>query len=309
MIYRDDYIKKVKLLLQVIPFLNKTPDFALKGGTALNFYLHDMPRLSVDIDLTYLPIQPRELSIESINRGLILLSDWISHSFPGMRTRLISQSLNYPANKLSVHYEQAEIKIEPNYTLRGSVFPPATKTKLCQQAENLFRMSHEITTLAPADLYAGKWCAALTRQHPRDLFDVVDILKTKKLSQDYLDAFVVYLSSSNKPFDEVLNPQPKPHAMQIKLYEQQLVGMLKTPIMFDEIKDTPKKLAILIKEQFTENHRQFLLSLADGVPEWQRLPSEELQYLPGLQWKLRNIQSMDSKKRKEAFEKLFNTLR
>src|SRR3989338_7758520 len=56
---KDVYQSQVRLLLEVISFLKKYKDFAVKGGTALNLFYRDMPRLSVDIDLTYLPLQDR----------------------------------------------------------------------------------------------------------------------------------------------------------------------------------------------------------------------------------------------------------
>ena len=52
------YYKQVQLLMDVIPFIAKEETFALKGGTAINLFIQDLPRLSVDIDLTYLPVEP-----------------------------------------------------------------------------------------------------------------------------------------------------------------------------------------------------------------------------------------------------------
>jgi len=64
------YFKQAKLLLQALPFFEKSGHFALKGGTAINLFLRDMPRLSVDIDLTYLPVNPREEALTDISRSL-----------------------------------------------------------------------------------------------------------------------------------------------------------------------------------------------------------------------------------------------
>ena len=67
---RKQYQKQVRLLIQVMPFLSATYQFALKGGTAINFFVRDFPRLSVDIDLTYLPVKSRTDSLEEIKQGV-----------------------------------------------------------------------------------------------------------------------------------------------------------------------------------------------------------------------------------------------
>ncbi|MFN7096733.1 MAG: nucleotidyl transferase AbiEii/AbiGii toxin family protein [Gammaproteobacteria bacterium] len=302
--YHEQYLSQVKLLLTVIPLLNQVPEFALKGGTAINLYLKNMPRLSVDIDLTYLSLLSRQESIEGINNGLKKLKKEINRIYPSLSAQLISQDNQYSANKIIVTDRSANIKIEPNFTLRGSVFPPTHDIILCDYASDLFQMSHAITTLSPADIYAGKFCAALSRQHPRDLFDVIDIISQKTLPTDWLDAFVVYLASANKPFDEILAPKLKSEAEQKIVFEKQLLGMLKEPIQFDTIKALPKQLANLLIANINENQKQFLLSFAAGEPEWHHLPFSHLSSLPALQWKVLNIRKMTSEKRKLAWKKL-----
>lgn len=66
MSYLRGYVSQVELLLKILPIINMQDCFALKGGTAINLFIRDMPRLSVDIDLTYLPIEPREQFLKNI---------------------------------------------------------------------------------------------------------------------------------------------------------------------------------------------------------------------------------------------------
>jgi len=63
------YRAQVDLLLQTIPFIAEENIFALHGGTAINLFVRDMPRLSVDIDLTYLPIDNRKKALSNISEG------------------------------------------------------------------------------------------------------------------------------------------------------------------------------------------------------------------------------------------------
>ena len=57
MAFREVYRRQVQLLIRVLPSIAEEACFALKGGTAINLFVRDMPRLSVDIDLTYLPVR------------------------------------------------------------------------------------------------------------------------------------------------------------------------------------------------------------------------------------------------------------
>jgi predicted nucleotidyltransferase component of viral defense system len=68
--YSEQYIKQVKLLLQCLPAIREQNDFAIKGGTAINLFIHDLPRFSVDIDLTYRHLEDREVSLAKIQAGL-----------------------------------------------------------------------------------------------------------------------------------------------------------------------------------------------------------------------------------------------
>ena len=62
----SQYYKQVSLLISVLPYVAKEKCFALKGGTAINLFIRDFPRLSVDIDLTYLPLELRPDALKNI---------------------------------------------------------------------------------------------------------------------------------------------------------------------------------------------------------------------------------------------------
>ncbi len=68
----ERYVHQVELLLDVLPHTMKDHRFALKGGTAINLFYREMPRLSVDIDLCYLPIEDRLTSFKNIHESLLL---------------------------------------------------------------------------------------------------------------------------------------------------------------------------------------------------------------------------------------------
>ena len=79
----DGYRKQVALLIRTMPFVATEKEFALKGGTAINLFVRDMPRLSVDIDLTYLPVADRATSRKAIDAGMKRIAGAITKGMRG----------------------------------------------------------------------------------------------------------------------------------------------------------------------------------------------------------------------------------
>ena len=82
------YHEQVRLLVSLLPFLNDEPCFALKGGTAINLFVQPLPRLSVDIDLAYLPLEPRDEALRRCREALQRLAETFSARLPGVRAEL-----------------------------------------------------------------------------------------------------------------------------------------------------------------------------------------------------------------------------
>ncbi len=191
------YRRQAALLVKVIPFVATEICFALKGGTAINLFLRDMPRLSVDIDLTYLPIADRASSLKEIDAAMRRIGRHIRNSIPDARVSPSALSGEACVNKQVVRADGAQIKIEVSPVLRGCVYGPVTRA-VSTRVENEFGFA-EIQVVSFADLYAGKIVAALDRQHPRDLFDVRDLLANEGIGDELRKAFIVYLLSHNRP--------------------------------------------------------------------------------------------------------------
>ena len=135
MSFQEVYKNQVALLLEVLPVLNDFKCFALKGGTAINLFIHDMPRLSVDIDLTYLPIESRDIFLQNIEIELLKMKQAIEQL--GVTVKTVPMK-NGSISKLQVYSNNGMIKIDPNFVLRGFVFPcngidslPGIQWKLC----------------------------------------------------------------------------------------------------------------------------------------------------------------------------------
>lgn len=307
MSYSRGYLTQVELLLQILPIINEQDCFALKGGTAINLFIRDMPRLSVDIDLTYLPIEPREQFLKNITDALNTLTSNIKNT--GKNKYQVDEVFTKQPRQLSkliVSNNTTKIIIEPNLVLRGTVFECETR-ELCQRAQNKFLNFFTIKTLSFADLYGGKICAALARQHPRDLFDMKILLENEGLTDPVRQAFVIYLASNSRPIHELLNPNPNLQDTR-KIYEESFIGMTTEEISYDQLVEVRYKLIEMILKSLTINERQFLLSIKSGEPDWQLIPIAGIDKLPGLGWKNLNIKKMDREKHKVALDKLRQVL-
>ena len=282
-IVNADYVRTVQLLLAVAPAIFDTPAFAMKGGTALNLFLQDMPRLSVDIDVVFVPHDlPREEALRAISGELAAAQARVEAL--GF-TATLRKSKEGNDAKLFVSGEGVEVKVEVNFVFRGTVLPPERRA-LTPAAQKMFSANVEVPVLAAHELYGGKLVAALDRQHPRDLFDVQLMLADSGWSEALLDCFVVYLAGHNRPTHEVLFPNEKP--LQV-VFENEFVGMTSAPIGLDDLIATRRRLMHELPRALQPRHRQFLLSIVRAEPEWDLLPHAHIAQLPALQWKLRNL--------------------
>ena len=144
--------------------------FALKGGTAINLFYRDMPRLSVDIDLVYMPIRSREESLSEISTSLSVIGSAIAARLDNTKVQYSRMGRTDIIIKLTVQSDRAVVKIELSPVHRGTVYLPDVR-RIRPMAEDRFGFV-EMSVLSFEDLFGGKIVAALDRQHPRDLFDV-----------------------------------------------------------------------------------------------------------------------------------------
>lgn len=300
----NKYFEQAKLMLSILPIVGQEKEFALKGGTALNFFYLNLPRLSVDIDLTFLPVKPRDETLKDITNSLSRISDKVKRLFPLCQIQKLKIKDTDYTYKLIIKSQGNLVKIEPNLILRGSCYPSISKP-LCKNAEDIFKMEMEIPVLSFADLYGGKICAALDRQHPRDLFDIKLLSEAGGLNEEISQAFVVYLASHNRPMSELLSPNFQDFR---QAYESEFKGMSSIEVSYQELGKIRKELPSLILSKLSRNERKFLLSVKMGIPDFSLLSISGLENLPAIKWKVENILRMEPKKRNAATEKLKSIL-
>jgi len=281
----ERYLGQVDLLMRVIPEIAPEGDFALKGGTAINLFVRDLPRLSVDIDLVYLPVADREASLAAVRDGFERIAQ-------RLETRLgfkVDRHLLSDGKRLIVHVERATIKVEISPVLRGTVFPPEIRA-VSAAVEDRFGFA-EMQIVSLPDLYAGKMAAALDRQHPRDLFDIHHLLENEGIDEDLFRAFLIYLASHPRPVHELLCPHKLDIAAQ---YDEEFVGMTVTPLPLDTLLTARDALIEAVQRRAVEPAaRRFLESFVATEPDWSVLGlGEAIAELPALRWKLMNLERL-----------------
>jgi predicted nucleotidyltransferase component of viral defense system len=294
MAFLDTYRQQVALLIRTIPSVAKETAFALKGGTAINLFVRDMPRLSVDIDLTYLPIADRTTSLAAIDAAMLRIGERIEHSIPGAKVNPSRSADEKIVTKLIVRAGEVQIKIEITPVLRGTVYDPVVMA-VVPTVEDTFGFA-EMQLVSFADLYAGKIVAALDRQHPRDLFDVRDLLAHEGISDELRRAFLVYLISHNRPMAEVLAPTRKPLAEE---FARGFVGMTQEPVALADLEATREAIIAAMIADMPDAHRHFLVGFKRGQPDWELLGIPEAQRLPAVLWKQRNLDRLLADKRSD----------
>lgn len=301
--YRDRYEKQVALLIRLMPFIADETVFALKGGTAINLFVRDMPRLSVDIDLTYIPVEHREASLKGIDVAMRRIGKAVSKNLKGARVVPRILRPENIASKLDVELDGARIKIEVTPVLRGCVFDPVTM-KVSTKVEKDFGFA-ETQVVSFADLYAGKIVAALDRQHPRDLFDVRALLAAEGLSDDLRTAFIAYILSHNRPMAEVLAPRRKNIAGE---FERGFVGMTADPIILDDLLEAREALIADVVGNMPDAHRHFLVGFKRGTPDWGLFGLPHVAKLPAVKWRQHNYDTLGPDVRTREVEKLKRVL-
>lgn len=276
------YLDTARLLAQVAPLVFAGDTFALKGGTAINLFVRDMPRLSVDLDLVFPDhTLPRDEALARINDAIRQAAERLTKR--GFQTHAPATGVG--ETKLLVRQGPIQVKIEVNFVMRGTV-QPVRRASLTPVARDVLMADLEIPVVSLEDVYGGKLVAALDRQHPRDLFDVMQLFAHEGITPGIRRAFVVYLASSNRPAHEVLFPPMRDirhdHARNFQ-------GMTAEPVPLEALLAVRERLVQEIQQGLDEDERRFLRSLVAAAPEWSSLGMAHLEHLPGVRWKLQNL--------------------
>ncbi|MDX8500229.1 nucleotidyl transferase AbiEii/AbiGii toxin family protein [Mesorhizobium sp. VK4C] len=283
---RDVYAAQVALLVRLLPFIAQEEVFALKGGTAINLFYRDMPRLSVDIDLTYLPVRERAESLADIDETLNRIVAAARRGIPKLDARRIEGG-GGGATRIRARLEGAEVKIETSPVTRGVVHDPEKRT-VSPTVEDEFGFA-SIQVVSFEDLFSGKLHAAVDRQHPRDLFDVKLLYENEGFTDALFRTFLVYVASSPRPVQELIKPNLSPLD---EPFVQEFAGMTTIPVTVEDLAAARDRLLADIDSRMDDTAREFLIGLHDGEPDFEAIGLPQAANLPAIRWKLLNLKKL-----------------
>jgi len=303
---QEKYKRQADLMLSLLPHVAKENFFALKGGTAINFFVRDMPRISVDIDLTYIFIDDRETALQNISDALDRIETSIKKVIQGISITRIPPDQGHDV-KLNCQTRNAHLKIEVNTTTRG-ILSPVRMMAVTNNVQSTFRKFAAINVVSHGELFGGKICAALDRQHPRDLFDIHYLLRNKEYNDEVKNGFIMFLLCHFRPMHELLHP----HLLdQSETFDRQFAGMTIDSFNYKVCEKARIALVEQINTSLTKKDKAFLISFNNAEPDWLLFSLKGAESLPGVKWKLQNIQNLkqaNPKKHSQLVESLQATL-
>lgn len=296
--FRPEILEKVIHLLTLLEGFNRHPFLqnrvALKGGTALNLFILDLPRLSVDIDLNYIgaadlrTMQAEKPKIEEALASVCKREGLGVTRLPGA----------HAGGRFALRYDSAlgggaNLKLDINYMFRVPLWPV---TRMDSRSIGAIKAS-AISVLDLHELAAGKLAALLARHASRDLFDAHRLLTTQRFQSDRLRlAFVVYGGLNRKDWRTVSPAHV--HFSRTEL-RNELIPVLRR----DSAKDLFASVQRLIEEvraqlravlPVSDAESQFLTRLLDNgeieptLITQDRELAERIANHPGLLWKALN---------------------
>jgi predicted nucleotidyltransferase component of viral defense system len=287
--FAEVYRRQAALLIRLVPLIAEQDCFALKGGTAINLFVRDMPRLSVDIDLTYVPVESYEKSLAAIDTAMGRIAGRIRSRIPGST---LAEGQKGARTHLLVRAEGVTCKIEVTPVMRGCVHEPELKS-VTAAVEEAFGFA-EISVLSFADLYAGKFVAALDRQHPRDFFDTRELLANESIDDALRRTFLIYLVSHSRPMHEVLAARRKDMTAE---FNRGFDGMTDEPVTLDELVAARETFVAKIVGEMPPAHKTFLVSFVRGKHDWTQIGLPVAADLPAVKWRQLNLGKLTTERR------------
>ncbi len=300
--FRPEVLEKVIHLLNLLEEFHRHPflqgRMALKGGTALNLFLFDVPRLSVDIDLNYIGASGREEMMAERPKF-----EQAIHSVCSREGMSISRlPTDHAGGKWRLRYASAfggdgNLEVDLNFMFRIPLWPVVTRDS--RPIGGIKASS--ISVLDVHELAAGKLIALFARHASRDLFDAHRLLNRKDLDTTKLRlGFVVYGAMNRKDWRTVRIDDVGFEAQELR---NQLLPVVRTAFL-DDMADPNKWAKDLVDEcrealrkilPFTAKESEFLDRLheqAEIVPSLLTTEAELMERIdahPGLLWKAMNI--------------------
>jgi predicted nucleotidyltransferase component of viral defense system len=274
-----------------------------RAGRRLILFVLDLPRLSVDIDLTYLPAEPRDQALAGIDAALRRIQGKLERESRPYAVAAGRTDSRGRIDTSNVTADGVEVKIEVNPVLRQALNP--ARTLSVQPRVEAQLGFARIQVLSHEDLFAGKMVAALDRQHPRDLFDIRELLRGWNLDSSLIRTFLMYVAGHKGVMAHLLNPRPKDIEA---LYRGEFQGMIAYDVPLAELRQSWEQFVRELRSRLGDKERRFLLSVKRRAPEWELVGLPDAADWPAIRWKLQNLEHMDADAHRKAVAELEQAL-
>jgi len=251
---------------------------------------------SIDIDLTYFPFSSREEDFRAIRMALDEVKRRLQKRIP--RIQFSNPQKSSEDLKLLCSIPDATVKIEVNQINRGLIGEPRTMV-LCDEAQQTFDRFCEVQVVPDKQLWGGKIIAALDRQHPRDLFDIRNLLTNIGFSDEIKTGFLFFLLCSNRPAHELLQPK---FINQHEVFNSQFNGMTTKSFSYREFEEIREQLVKIIHKKLTLQDKEFLLAFTRGEPIWKEV---DYSMYPAVKWKMLNLKNLGTNNPQKFHEQVY----
>lgn len=270
-----DTLEKVTRLADVLEYLNTNPilkeSLALKGGTAINLTIFNLPRLSVDIDMDYMINNSREEMLEQreLINGMIdryMLSQGYTKN---EKTKNPHSLDSWVYDYIGTSGNKDNLKIEINYSLRAHLLPAEERPIITEY----FSIENRVKTLSPIEIYGSKINALLSRAAARDLYDARNMIYFKFFDETeevlLRKTVVFYAAISAKEINKTFDTKAIDSITKLKI-KTDLLPVIKRKDNF-ELETAKKMVKAYIADLMvlTKDEKRFLEKFENGeyIPE------------------------------------------
>jgi len=174
------------------------------------------------------------------------------------------------------------------------------------RSSSLFTFGYtENKILSKTETYGGKICAALDRQHPRDLFDIYQLIDNNELNDDIIKGFVVLLMCANRPLYEIIAPNILDRE---NIFYTEFQGMTDIKFTYNQHEETLKYLIDFVQKKLKENYKNILLDFVSLNLNLKILGIPNIEKFPAIKWKMQNLQKL-KETNPEKFNKEYQELK
>ena len=278
------FYAQARLAAEILPYVTHPDVFVLKGGTHINLFCRDLPRLSVDIDLVFTgPGGSSDKATKEILRThMKALKARLSDVKPGGYKSTLRADAKA---KVTVKRDGIRVKTEASPIGVGTYYRPV-QLHPQPRAQEILGIREPVWGVTEEEAYAGKMCAALYRQMPRDIFDIMMLYEHGGISDDLFKTFAVYVACNSAHPRKLLCPAAK---LLNAAHTMTFAGMSEVEVPVSHLIHVRNQLLADVRKRMDRSLVNMLLSLHDAEPDFGLIDRPSAERMHAIQRKVQNL--------------------